>query len=303
MKKIRAWLWKVITAPFRWLGRALHALALRSPLREFFTPVDEDTPILDTISRAAQQPGDFLSGIISHLDALRKHLLRAVLALILTSSLAFVFMNQILDWLAAPIGGIQSLQAIEVTEPVSVVMRVALLVGFSTSLPYVVFEFLRFMAPGLSMRARWFGLLAIPVVTIFFLGGMAFTYYYMLDPALDVLLNFFGITTVARPASYTKFVTGLMFWIGICFEFPIVSYVLAAMGLLKARLLRENWRLAFILLTVLAAMITPTVDPLNMMIVLLPLWALYGLSILMAAIGGLGHTRRQQRLGMPEPQP
>lgn len=302
MKRFRTWVWRVLTAPFRWLGRGLRFLALRSPLREFFIPEEEDTPILDTISRAAQQPGDFLSGLIVHLDALRKHLLRIVLALVFTSSIALVFMNQILGWLAAPIGGIGSLQAIEVTEPVSVVMRVALLIGFTAALPYIVFEVLRFMAPGLSMRARWFGLAAIPVVTLFFLGGMAFTYYYMLDPALDVLLNFFGITTVARPASYIKFVTGLMFWIGICFEFPIVSYVLSAMGILKARMLRENWRVAFILLTVLAAMITPTVDPLNMMIVLLPLWILYGLSIFMAALGGLGHTRRQQRLGNPELQ-
>jgi sec-independent protein translocase protein TatC len=286
-------LWRLLTAPFRWAGRGLLWLLKRSPLREFFEPEPEDTPILETIGRAAEQPGDFLGGLIVHLDALRLHLLRAALALALTTGLAFAFTERILDWLAAPIGGIQSLQAIEVTEPIGVVMRVAVLVGFTLALPYIAFELLRFIAPGISRRARWLGLFAIPFVALFFVGGMAFAYRYMLPAALPVLLNFMGIATLPRPASYITFVTGLMFWIGVFFEFPVLAYVLSAMGILPAHALRQHWRLAFILLTILAAAITPTIDPVNMMIVLLPLWTLYGISILMAGLGGLGRRRRQ----------
>ncbi len=292
MRRLMAFLWRVLTAPFRWVGRGLTWLAMRSPLGDFLAPEPEEVPILDTLSHATQQPGDFLEGLIAHLDALRKHLLRATLALATTTIVAFYFTPQILDWLAEPIGGIDSLQAIEVTEPISVVMRVALLVGFTAALPYIVFEVLRFMAPGLSRKARFFGLFAIPIVTFFFVAGMAFAYYFMVPEALKVLLNFMGINTLPRPSSFIKFTTGLMFWIGISFQLPIVAYVLSAMGLITSKLLRDYWRVAFVLLTVVAAMITPTVDPLNMMIVLLPLWALYGLSIVMASVGGLHRRRR-----------
>ena len=124
---------------------------------------------------------------------------------------------------------------------------------------------------------------------------MAFTYFVMLEPALDVMLNFMGIQTLATPSSYIRFVTGLMFWIGVSFEFPLISYVLAAMRVLKPEALRNNWRIAVIAIAILSAMITPTVDWFNMVIVMLPLLILYGLGIVMAYIAWGG--RKQD----PEP--
>jgi sec-independent protein translocase protein TatC len=260
---------------------------------EFFTYEPEDTPILDTVQRATQAPGEFLEGMLTHLAALRSHLMRAVLVLTITTGVSFVFMPQILDWLAAPAGGLDALRAFEVTEPIGVVMKVALLVGFTIALPYISLELLLFIGPGVSRRARLIGLFGIPFIFVFFIGGIAFTYFFMLGPALDVLLNFMNINTLVSISSYLNFVTTLMFWVGFSFEFPIIAYILSAMGLIRARLLREQWRVAFILLAVLAAMITPTVDPINMAIVLGPLWVLYLLSIVMAGIGG--RMRRQAK--------
>ena len=234
------------------------------------------------------------NAILVHLNALRKHIFRALVGFIITTALAFVFITQILDFISAPVGGIQELQAIEVTEPIGVVMRVALLTGFAAALPYIAFELMLFAAPGLSRRARVIGLFSIPLVFIFFLGGMAFAYYIMLGPALNVMLNFMGIHTIPRPSSYIRFVTGLMFWIGVSFEFPLVTYLLAAMRLLKPEILRDNWRIAVISIAVLAAMITPTVDPINMGIVMIPLILLYGLGIIMAYIAWGSRRRRQE---------
>ncbi len=76
-----------------------------------------------------------------------------------------------------------------------------------------------------------------------------------------------------------------MFWIGISFELPLLTFLLSAMGVLPAKFLKEQWRIVVVALTVFAAMITPTVDPINMTIVLLPLLVLYGLSILTASFG------------------
>ncbi len=263
----------------RWLARGLHNRIVA--IRRFFVEEVEDAPVAEALSKVVDQPGD----VLVHLDALRKHLVRSVLALILTTILSFTFFDQILAFLARPLeGGIESLVAIEVTEPISTVMRVSLFTGFAVAFPYIAFELFLFAAPGLSRRARIWGLFAIPVATILFVIGMSFAYYVMLPAGLPFLLNFMGITTVPRPSNYVRFVTGLLFWIGIAFEFPLVIYILAKLGLVKARMLIQQWRLAVVIIAVVSALITPTVDPVNMSLVMLPLILLYFFSIILAAI-------------------
>jgi sec-independent protein translocase protein TatC len=274
--------WRLLTAPFRWLF---------SPLTRFLADEPEDTPLGETVQKAIANPGD----VLVHLAALRGHLLRSVIALALASLVAFNFSHLILDWLAAPIGGIESLQAIDVTEPISVVMRVTLFTAFTAVLPYIALELLTFIGPGLSRSARATGLIAVPLVFIFFLAGIFFTYYYLVPPAVDFLLNFMGIPTIVRPASYISFATGLMFWVGLAFEFPLLSYVLAAMGILPAKWLSANWRVAAVALAVLAAAITPTVDPINMMLVRLPLLVLYFLSVGTASLAQRQRAARMAR--------
>ncbi len=83
------------------------------------------------------------------------------------------------------------------------------------------------------------GLAGIPLATIFFIGGAAFNFYVMLPTALPFLNNFMDIKTQLRPESYFSFVTGLMFWIGIAFEFPLVIYVLSTIGIVNPRMLSE----------------------------------------------------------------
>ena len=228
MRKIIAVIWRIITFPFRliwnWLRNFLGGF------KNLFTEEPEDSPLPDAFAKAVRQPTD----ILEHLNELRKHIFRGLAFFMLTTALSFVFINQLLDWLTEPIGGIDSLQAIEVTEPLSVVMRICLLAGFSLALPYIVLEIWLFVAPGLKRRARVLGLFAIPIAFLFFIGGMAFAYYVMLPTALPFLLNFMDIPTAVRPASYVKFVTGLMFWIGIAFEFPLVIFALAGMGIIRA---------------------------------------------------------------------
>jgi sec-independent protein translocase protein TatC len=164
------------------------------------------------------------------------------------------------------------------------VMRVSLLTGVALAFPYIALEVWLFIAPGLSRKARIWGLLAIPIATIFFLGGMAFAYFAMLPTALPFLLNFMGITTIPRPSSYISFVTALMFWLGVAFEFPLIIFLLAKLGLVKASFLAKQWRFAVVIIAVIAAAITPTVDPVNMSLVMGPMLLLYFFSVLLAKI-------------------
>lgn len=271
---------RAITYPFRAIASWISNLS--TSLKEFFKEEPEDAPVGDSIQQAFEEP----QSVMEHISALRRHLFRSLVALILFSIVAFVFLPQLLDWVAQPIGGLEELEAVEVTEPIGVSMRVVLLAAFTTALPYITYEIFLFVAPALSRRARMIGLLAIPLVVIFFFGGMAFAYFVILPTGLPVLLNFMNVPTQIRPSSYIRFVTGIMFWMGLVFEFPLLSYVLSMMRVISGRVLAKNWRIAVVIMAILAAVITPTIDPVNMMLVLLPLLVLYGLSVILAYVAG-----------------
>jgi len=278
-------IWRIINAPFRfiaWIIRSVMRWMSRviGEISSFFSEEVEDAPVGDALNKAFDHPQELLV----HLDALRKHLFRALAFLAITTAISFTFNRQIIDLLSSPIGGINSLVAIEVTEPIGTVMRVALLSGFALAFPYIALELWLFVAPGLSRRSRLYGLFAIPVATLFFIGGMAFAYFVMLPTALPFLLNFMGIQTIPRPSSYIKFTTGLLFWIGIAFEFPLVIFLLAKIGLIKARVLIQQWRIAIVIIAVVSAIVTPTIDPVNMALVMGPMILLYFLSVLLARI-------------------
>ncbi len=280
MRTLLRALWRIIISPFRWIRNSL------IEVRKFFTEEPEDIPLGDSIQKAFDRPQE----ILVHLDALRKHLFRAIGFLAVTTIISFAFTSNIIDLLARPIGGIHQLVAIDPTEPLGVFMRVALLSGFALAFPYIALELWLFAAPGLRRDSRIFGLSAIPIATLFFIGGMAFAYFVMMPVALPFLLNFMDLTTQVRPSSYIKFVTGLMFWIGVAFEFPLVIYVLARLGLIRGQMLAAQWRLAIVIIAIAAAAITPTVDPVNMALVMGPMIALYFLSITLALLAQRGRA-------------
>jgi sec-independent protein translocase protein TatC len=278
MRNLLTVIWRIITSPFRWFGRTFNQVQI------FLTEEPEDTPIGDSFQKAVDNPNE----ILYHLNDLRKHIFRAIAFLAITTVFSFIFTSQIIDFLARPIGGIGELIAIDPTEPIGVFMRVALLSGFAIAFPYIALELWLFAAPGLSRNARIFGLIAIPIATLFFLGGMAFAYFVMLPTALPFLLNFMGLQTVPRPSSYLRFVTSVMFWLGIAFQFPLIIYVLAVLGFVNSRMLIQQWRIAIVVIAIAAAMITPTIDPVNMALVMGPMIILFFLSILLAGFAERG---------------
>ena len=293
MRKYVKILWAIIIFPFRIIGYFFRWIlksfaSIRNRVNSFFYDEEEEAPLPDAFAKAVRNP----QGVMEHLFILRKHLVRAVIAIVLCTALSFTFITQIMEFLARPLsGGLSTLTAIEVTENVGAVMRITLLSGFAIAFPYVVLEIWLFIAPGVHPKTRIYGLAAIPTAIALFLLGLAFTYFVMLPVALPFLFNFMGLNTVPRPSSYFNFVTGVMFWIGISFEFPLVAYILAGLGIINAKILISQWRLAIVLIAILAAAITPTVDPVNMSLVMGPMIILYLLSILLAK---LAQRNRQQ---------
>ncbi len=277
--RILSFPFRIILWPFVRLWRLVRPIAEK--IKFFFTYEPEDTPIGDAFAAVMNEP----VGVLEHLNAFRMHVFRAVVVLALATALTFTFVEPILGFLAGPLdGGLQSLRSIDPTETFGSVMRVALLAGFAISFPYITFEIWLFTAPGISAKMRRYTLLALPFTTLFFLGGMAFAYYIMLPAALPFLFTFMGIVTQPRPATYFPFIVSLMFWIGMSFEFPLVIYILAVLKIVRAKMLADQWRIAVVVIAIVAAFITPTTDPINMALVMGPMIILYGLSIILAYV-------------------
>lgn len=224
--------------------------------------------------------------IWDHISELRKRIIIGLAAVVVTT-LASVFMlaTPLIEFLARPAGGLSHFIVIEVTESVGVYMRVALLAGFILSLPIIVSQIIAFILPGLYPNEKRWLYWSIPLASLFFLGGVAFSYYVMLPTAIPFLQGFLAVTPAWRLANYIGFVTNLMFWIGLAFESPLVVFLLAKFHVVSAGMLARQWRYAIVIIAIIAAVVTPTVDPVNMSLLMAPLFALYLLSILFAYIG------------------
>lgn len=284
MKPIFNLLKRIFGAPFALMhGIWCILVNLWGKIYHFLTDeIESDKPVTDAFGNALEKPAELLP----HLIALRYRVLHSLLALAITIGISFAFAGQILTFLASPLeGGLQTLQAIEVTEPISVFMRVALLSGIALALPFILLQIILFIGPGLRRRTRLTLLfIALPASLALFLGGMAFAFWVMLPVALPFLINFLGINTLPRPYDYIRFVTGVMFWMGIAFQLPLFTYIVARLGYVRAQTLAKHWRIAVVVIAILAAAITPTIDPVNMAIVMLPLTVLYFLSVGLAFI-------------------
>jgi len=220
--------------------------------------------------------------IWGHINELRKRLFVAIAALGITTLISFAIVPKLLEIITMPVGGIENLQSIEMTENIGVFMRLSLLSGFIFAFPIILGELLAFIAPGLNKNEKHWIFITIPIATILFLSGVAFAYFVMLPVAVPYLINFLGVPTTPRLLSYTKFVTSLIFWLGIGFELPIVVFALAKFKLVTPKTLLKQWRVAIVIISIVAAAITPTIDPVNMAILMVPLFVLYLLSVLFA---------------------
>lgn len=222
--------------------------------------------------------------LLTHLEELRKRTFRAFVAVLITTLLSFVFAGRLIDFFASPLGGRQALVSIEVTENMAIFMRVSLLSGLVLGMPFVVYEALRFILPGLKSNEKIWLILGVPAASLLFLGGVAFTWFVLIPAAVPFLVNFLEIPTEVRPQNYFQFITSLMFWIGLFFEMPLVVFLLAKLNLVSAKQLLQSWRYAVVVMAVVAGGVTPTVDPVNMGLVMAPLAVLYIISILLAAL-------------------
>lgn len=231
-------------------------------------------------------------GFFEHIGELRQRLTKAMIALVIGTVIGFGLAGPALEILREPYCMIRDTQSCELliidpTGTIIVYFRVALMIGGILSIPMVTYQLLMFILPGLTKREKRYVILSIPATTVLFLIGTLFSWFVLMPPALGFLEGF--QPTIFEPEwtadLYLSFVTSLVFWMGVAFQTPLVFFLVSLLGLVSAGTLVRQWRIAVIGASVAAALITPTIDPVNMFLVMAPLLTLYALSIVLVFFG------------------
>jgi len=221
--------------------------------------------------------------IMVHLTEMRDRLIKSVVALVITTAVAFIFAEDIIEILRQPAGNVE-LIAIEMTENLGVFFRVSLAGGVVMAMPVLVYQLFAFVAPALTSREKRYVFTILPFVVFMFLAGVAFAYYVAMPPAMGFLLDFLTeqAETQIRISNYLDVVTRLILGVGFIFETPVIIMFMARMGLVSPQWLASKRRWWIVLAFIVAAIVTPTFDPINQAVIAIPLILLLELSILLS---------------------
>lgn len=228
-----------------------------------------------------------------HLRELRKRLIISVLAVAAGFGVSYYFSVELYDILTTPLipalpPGSEFLVFTGVVEPFFIYMKVGLLGGLILASPVVLYQLWAFVAPGLyANEKRWF-VFTVFFSLILFTGGTLFAYFVVFPFAFKYLLSFSNdsLRPILSMGLYFSLVTRLMIAFGVVFQMPLVILVLARLGIVTTAQLLSWWRYALVLILVVSAIITPTPDVFNQMLMAGPLMILYMVSILIAKIFG-----------------
>ncbi len=224
--------------------------------------------------------------ILEHLEELRSRIVKMAIALLVCTTISLIFTPRLFEVLKAPAPPDTKLIYIEVTEMFLTYFKVALTAGAGLAMPVFVYQIIRFVAPGLTRKEKRILFRMLPLIFVFFALGATFGYFVTLPFALRYLLGLFPefAQPQIRVDNFIGFVTTILFWMGISFELPVVIYVISKVGLVTPRRLAAFRKYAILIFFVIAAIITPTPDPLNQTMVAAPMIVLYEVGILMSRI-------------------
>lgn len=229
-----------------------------------------------------------------HLNELRSRVMWAFGSVLVGTIVGVFFAGDVLNLLREPYCRVVELPSdcqLAILDPTGGIFeyfRIALLVGGILAIPILTFQSMMFVLPALTWKEKRGVLLSLPVITLLFIIGVFFAWSMLLPPALGFLEGF--APTIFKPTwtadLYIGFVTSLLFWVGVSFQMPLVFFVLSLFSVVTPRPMIKNWRFAIVGSAIAAALITPTIDPVNMALVMGPLLCLYTLSIFLVWIGG-----------------
>jgi len=227
---------------------------------------------------------------LDHLEELRMRLIRAVLGLLVTTIVCGFFSDWIINEAilnpskstSPPLDLINTIPYGQIT----FYMVVILVAGLILSSPWILYQFWKFIQPGLLPKERKYISWIVFFTTFCFLAGVGFAYFIMLPYMLQFFATFGtpGIANMISITEYMSFVIQLILISGLIFELPMVSYFLARLGILTPQFMRKFRRHSIVLILIVAAIVTPTTDPITMGVFAIPMLFLYELSIWIAVM-------------------
>lgn len=225
--------------------------------------------------------------LVEHFRDLRRRVVRAAIAILITSGVSWFFYTKIINTLAAPVCDLNkarasgsnhcgSLYINGVLGPLNLQIKVSMLVGVITAAPIWIYQLWAFIAPGLHKREKRTSVLFIAAATPFFAFGGALG-YYILPIAVRVLLGFTPntLSNLIRFDDYLDFVLRVILLFGGAFELPVFLVALNLAGVITGKGILRPWRFAIFGISLFTAMFTPTGDPITMLLLALPLIIFY----------------------------
>lgn len=241
--------------------------------------------------------------LIEHLNELRSRVFICLIALVIGAMVAFLFWTDVVELLKLPAKKVNDGQGVhliatQVTELLSSSVKVSLVGGFVLALPVILYQVIRFVAPGLTASERRYLLLFMPGALLAFSCGLAFAYFVLTPRALPFLLTFGGgvAEPLIRISNFVDVMLRLHFWMGLSFETPVIMYLLGQLGIVTARMFSRFRKYWLVIAFILGAIITPTFDPLNQALVAAPLLALYEVGILLAWLAGRARKKARREM-------
>jgi sec-independent protein translocase protein TatC len=223
--------------------------------------------------------------LVEHLDELRSRLILGLVSIVPAFAVAFYFHEDVIEWLTGPLPDDKQLVTLGVTEPFTTSVMVSVVVAIGIVLPILLWQIWAFLAPALEPHFERVALTFVALSTALFACGVAFMYYVVLPRALEFLTNYDDqlYEVQIRASYYYNFVALLLLGGGLAFLLPIFVLALVRLRILTSARLRQNRRIAFVILLIFAALL-PTVDPVSLAFELVPLMLLFELSIWLAVV-------------------
>jgi sec-independent protein translocase protein TatC len=228
---------------------------------------------------------------LDHLEELRGRLIKCLAFVVVFSVVAFFFSSKMIDFIAKPLPGVYFMGPVEA---LSVRMKIAMIVGVIVSAPVILYQLWQFVVPGLLEKEVKVVAPLVFFSTFSFVIGASFAFFIVLPNMVKFLLSF-GTDKLhpwIKIDDYLSFIGYTTLIFGVVFELPIVSYFLGKIGIISSATLRKGRRYAVVAIMIVAAFVTPTPDAFNMMLLAVPLYVLYEISIIVLVIQEIRKKKR-----------
>lgn len=242
-------------------------------------------PPIRVAPRLNECPGEVEMSLVDHLEELRRRILRSLVAVVVAAAGCLLLVRPLVRLLEMPAHGIRFLQ-LAPGEFLLVSLKVAGYAGLTLALPYVLYEVLAFVLPGLTRRERRLVAPAVAGSAVLFAAGLAFAWWALVPAALQFLVSYGA--DVVEPAwsieRYLDFVLLLMLATALAFQLPVLQLLLGALGLVRWRTMLGAWRWVVLVAAVAGAVLTPSTDPLTMLLLSGAITALFLIGVALVAL-------------------